>query len=119
MSRKNVIAPFQMFGSGGADMSQAQVISSTTEVLYTDNIGVIVSWSGTAPVGQLFFEVYERFQQIWVPLDFGNAIAISGNSGSHDISINQLPWGRIRARYVKTSGTGTLFATLTAKQIGG
>lgn len=119
MARKNVLLPFAMFGASGADMSQPVSVSTATDVTYQDNIGILASWSGTSPVGQLFIEVFDPLQGLWTALDFGAQILVSGNSGSHEITINQLPFAKLRARYAGTSGTGALFATLTAKQVGG
>lgn len=108
-----------MFGPSGCDVSQASSISTATDVTYQDNIGIIVSWTGAGVTGQLFIDVLDPIQGIWAPLDFGSAILVSGNSGTHDITINQLPFPKLRARYVGAGGTGALFATLTAKQVGG
>lgn len=99
-------------------MSLASTTSSTTTVGYLDNVGVLLSWTGTSPVGAITFDV-SNDNSNWVSLDFGSVIAISGNTGSHVISINQLPFIYIRAKYTKTSGTGTLTASLNAKQVGG
>jgi hypothetical protein len=107
-----------MFTSSGADLSQSSVTSSVTNVTYGDNIGIAVNWTGTSPVGALDIQV-SNDGSTWVSLDFGSSIAISGNSGNALININQLPYAQIRAVYTKTSGTGTLYASLTAKQTGG
>jgi hypothetical protein len=84
----------------------------------------MVNWTGSSPVGELFFDASNDYAPssglgTWQALDFGSQIIISGNTGSHTIAINQLPYRFVRARYVKTSGTGTLIANLSAKQIGG
>lgn len=102
------------------DMS-ADITSDSTDVTNTDNIGIIVSWTGTSPVGELFVQVSNDngTPTTWVNLDFGAAINISGNSGSHDISINQLPYSKLRLFYNRTSGSGSLVARLTQKQVGG
>lgn len=118
MARKNVLKNWSMFGTTGADMSQSSVTSSTTEINYQDNAGIIVTWAGTSPVGQFFVDV-SNDNTNWVTLDFGSAVSISGDSGSHAIDMTQLPFSYIRSRYVKTSGTGTLNANLTIKEIGG
>lgn len=106
-----------MFGVGGCDMSVASTTSNLTNVLYMDNIGIVASWTGTTPIGAIFIDASNDGSN-WVTLDFGTGISVSGNTGSHVININQFPYNQIRARYVKTSGTGTLTLTLTVKQMG-
>lgn len=107
-----------MFTLVGADMSQASATSASTDVRYMDNIGIVVNWTGTTPVGVLTINA-SNDKATWIPLNFGATISISGNTGSLDIAINQLPYAHIQAVYTKTSGVGTIFAQLTAKTVGG
>lgn len=118
MGRKDVLAAWPMFGSSGADMSGSRT-SNITTVQYMDNVGIVVNWTGTSPVGTFTVEVSNDNFLTSSTLDFGSTITISGNSGSHLIDINQLPYGYIRAKYNFTSGTGTLTAVLSSKQLGG
>lgn len=99
-------------------MSAAVSHSLSTNVNFQDNQGIIVTWTGTSPVGVLTFEV-SNDGLTWVALDFGTPIAISGNSGNHLVNINQISCSNLRATYTKTSGTGVLLASLTSKQCGG
>lgn len=117
MARKNVLSNWLMFGSSGADLSLASVTSSQTSGLYMDNIGIVVTWTGS-PVGVLAIQ-HSNDGNTWLDLDFGTPINIDGSATDHYISINQFPGDFIRAVYTKTSGTGTLAASLTMKQIGG
>lgn len=125
MARKDGLVGFLMFGASGADMSQALVTSSITGINWMDNAGILLSWTGTSPVGAFTIEVSNDYNLstqnagIWVALDFGSTIAISGNTGTHILSMNQLPYTYMRAKYTKTSGTGTLTAVLSTKQVGG
>jgi hypothetical protein len=107
-----------MFGTAGANLATASTTSSVSEVLNLDNIGIVVNWAGSSPVGALTIQA-SNDQLTWVSLDFGSTIDISGDSGSHIIDIAQLPYAYLRAVYTKASGTGTLFASLACKQIGG
>lgn len=118
MARKYPLINWLMFGANGCDLSVAQTHSSVTEINLQDNVGVIITWTGTSPVGAIVFEVSNN-NSTWNSLDFGSAISISGNTGNHTVNINQLPYSFIRATYNKTSGTGTLIASLTSKQMGG
>lgn len=112
-----------MFGAG-ADLGSASVNSNVSNVLNQDNIGIVTTWTGTSPVGTLNIQVSNDYNPDngngnWVTLDFGSAIAISGNTGSLNITINQLPYTYLRAQYSKVSGTGTLNCSITTKQVGG
>lgn len=119
MGRKNVVTNYAMFGTAGANMATAGTqTSNVTEVLNMDNVAIIANWTGTSPVGVLTVQV-SNDQIVWSDLDFGSSIAVSGNSGSHDLVMNQLPHTYLRAAYVKTSGVGTLYCSLTLKQVGG
>jgi hypothetical protein len=96
--------------------------SEITDIKNLDNVGYIISWAGASPVGTVTVEVSndkEDEPTIWHELDFGASIEITGNSGSHDININQLPFSKIRIKYNRTSGSGTLTAAMTMKQVGG
>lgn len=124
LARRITLAGWAMFGSSGCDMSAAATTSTITGVNNDDNIGIIASWTGTSPVGVLIIEASNDYNATtstagtWVTLDFGSSIAISGNTGSHQININQLPYSYLRATYTKTSGTGTLKLYMTSKSVG-
>ena len=117
MARKNVLSNWLMFGPAGADLSQASVTSNQTSGLYMDNIGIALTWSGS-PVGTMVIQ-QSNDGSTWLDLDFGAVINIDNTTSNHFIYINQFPGDYIRAVYTKTSGTGTLNASLTMKQIGG
>lgn len=123
MAGKKSLQLFEMFALPGGDIS-ASVISQVTNVQFEDNIGIQVSWTGTSPVGTLAIECSNDYGRngvtspVWVALDFGSTINITGNSGSHTININQLPFTNIRANYTRVSGTGTLKAQISAKSLG-
>lgn len=123
MARKNIILPYKIFD--GVDLATDQT-SLPTDVSYLDNIGIIVEWSGTSPVGELFVECANPPEHLkdpsdwtWVPLDFGRSIGISDDSGNHDINMTQLPYSKLRMQFKRTSGAGQMTATLVAKQVGG
>lgn len=118
MGRKNTLINYLMFGSAGCDMSVSSTTSSSTSVQNTDNIGIILSWTGTSPVGTVTISG-SNDNSTFVDLDFGSTISISGNTGSDLLNINQFPCAYIRIKYTKGSGTGTLTASMTTKQIGG
>lgn len=116
---KNIIKPFKLFSAVALTANQT---SKITDISRLDNVGILISWGGTSPVGTVFVDVAsynENEATNWQPLDFGATIAISGNSGTHQININQNPFTQLRLRYVFASGTGTMDAVITAKQLGG
>lgn len=119
---KKVLSQFPMFGTAGADLS-GSVTSSATNIEYKDNVGITLSWTGSTPIGTLAIQCSNDFGAIgvvtptWIALDFGTTISITGNTGSSLITMNQLPFTAIRAVYTRVSGTGTLSALLSGKEI--
>jgi len=98
----------------------ATITSAATSVKNMDKAGILVEWSaGSTPVGVI--TVQARFSPTgnYVDLDFGSAINVSGNSGSHQIRLDELPFQDIRVVYTRTSGSGTLNVTVVIKQVGG
>jgi hypothetical protein len=121
MSKKAFLAPFKMFDAVSLGASQT---STATVVNGLDNIGMTVAWAGTSPVGTLEIQcatadLGQDETITWTALDFGSAISIGGASGTHTISINQLPYNLIRAVYTRASGTGSMTVVITGKRLGG
>jgi hypothetical protein len=117
MGRKNAHT-WKPFDAVSAATDQT---SDATDVQYADNIGFVVTWTGS-PVGELFVDVSndkEAEPTNWSPLDFGSDILIPGSDTSHTINLQFLPYSKIRVRYIRTSGTGTLTVAMTTKQAGG
>lgn len=135
--RKNNIQTFKTISAG--DMSTATLTSSITNIQFLDNVGYQFSWTGS-PVGEFSIEVSADYNQDsssppnvlatgnWIPLVFtywdANAgtfvtdTAVPSSVGSPiylDLALLSAPW--IRAKYTRTSGTGTLTATITAKML--
>jgi hypothetical protein len=100
------------------DISTTQT-SAPTSVINMDKAGIYFEWSGTSPVGVLTVEARNSSDGNWYTLDFGSAMNISGNTGSHQIRITELLSYEIRVKYTATSGTGTATATIVMKQVGG
>lgn len=123
MSRKNRLN-FKTLTNG--DMSLSSVVSSVTSIQFLDNVGVQAIWAGSSPVGTVSIEVSADYSQDfmgnvinaghWVAITAAST-AVTGNTGSDYIDLNQLstPW--VRARYTKTSGTGLINIYITAKMI--
>lgn len=115
MGRKNVVKQFKMFDE--ADISTDQT-STTTNVINLDQASIHLSWTGTSPDGEIFVDVRNGEDDSWYALSFSTQILISGNSGDHQILFTEMPFTDIRLRYVSTSGTGNLTASLTMKTVG-
>lgn len=96
----------------------ADVTSSVVNVQNLDQGSIIVEWSGTSPVGEITVEARNGEQSNWYELDFNSTISISGNTGTHQVVFNSMPFTDIRLQYNRTSGTGTLDAVITAKSVG-
>lgn len=131
--RKNNLKQFQTITNG--DMSQASITSSTTDIQFLDNIGIQLNWTG-APVGNFQVQVSADHNQDlsgnvsssgnWIPVIVsywtGSAVAtgvsIPTSVGSPIyLDLNQLSSPYIRIVYARTSGSGTLNAFITAKEI--
>lgn len=115
MSRKNVLTPYHWLVDG--DMSSATLTSEETEVTYTDNVGISVSWTGNA---EGVFAVEATIDGVnWSELNFGIAPQATGSADTHLLNLNQIPYKAIRLTYIKTTGTGTLNSYIMYKQTGG
>lgn len=131
--RKSNLGTFQVITSG--DMAAASITSTVSSIEFLDDIGYQFNWSGS-PVGLISIEVSADHKQDaqgnvtvagnWVPLLFSywngsafvTATSIPTSVGSPvyiDLALLSAPW--IRAKYTKTSGTGTINAFITAKQV--
>lgn len=124
MSRKNVVDAFDMIVDG--DMSANITQSTFTDVRFLDNANIRVTWdAGGTPVGTLVIQAKQVKQgrpeeaADWFDVDFNTTIVIDNTATEHQIHLTQLPFTHIRVKYIRTSGTGTLNARLTARQIGG
>jgi hypothetical protein len=118
--RKNVIERKPVITNG--DMS-GNITSDAVDLMFLDNVDLIHSWTGTSPVGELVIEVTnndinnQNALVEWVQLNFGNTITISANDGEDLIVIRGVPGRFLRAKYLRTSGSGTLQLTLSARQL--
>lgn len=113
MSRKSVLS---MVIVSAGDMS-GSITSSSVNTKFLDNIGLLVEWTGSSPVGTLSIEV-QNGSSGWSALDFGTPIAVTGASGNLNININETPFEAMRVKYIRSSGTGAITVTLAAKTIG-
>lgn len=114
-----------------SSMAAASITSSPTILQSLTIVNYSVTWSGTTPIGTLQVQASDDYTiasdgtpgnaGTWnpLPLDLAGAsvtsIPITGNSGKGMIDIDGLGAYAIRLVYTKTSGTGTLSATIVGK----
>jgi hypothetical protein len=129
MSTRPNINPFPVISSGSM---AADITSDVTVMPLVSGVSYQVVWTGTSPVGDLYLQgsnTYElnpdgsvKTQGTWstmyVSINGGAPAAsmpISGNTGDGLIEVERTNLKYIRLFYDRTSGTGTLNATLTGK----
>lgn len=132
---KNKLLNFVTIAAG--DMSTASLTSTVTNIQHLDDIGYQFFWTGS-PVGTFAIQVSSDYAEDyssppnvtnsghWTPMTFTyfngtnfiTATSIPTSVGSPvfvDIALTSAPW--IRVVYTKTSGTGSLTTSVTAKEI--
>lgn len=123
MARKNVVSAFPMITDG--DMS-SDITSEITDVKHLDVATIRLQWTtvGT-PVGVVNIQALQEKDGIttsdadWFNVDLDAVIVIDNTESEHQILFEQLPFDKIRLKYNRTSGTGTMNAKISAKQVGG
>ena len=114
--RRNVVKSYKVLTS--VDMSSDQS-SNSLEVTYTDIVGCIVEWSGGdgTTAGIMLVEV-QNGDSAWSSLTLSTTPVVSGASGNLVINISSFSFEKMRFTYKRTSGTGTLTATISTKAVG-
>lgn len=92
--------------------------SAATFVEGIDQSSIQVVWSGTAPVGEMKVLARNGKSNEFYELDFDESLPVTGNSDTMFILIKTSPFTEIKLRYERTSGTGTMTATINGKVIG-
>ena len=88
----------------------ASTSSLPFDLTYVDNLGIIVSWSGSSPSGAISFMVSNDFAH---SASFGSITQISGSVGSVAIVETPVPFNTIEVVYTsKTSDSGSISAVL-------
>lgn len=101
----------------------ADITSSAVDARGWDNVDFELLASGS-PVGSFFVDCTltepsppASTSQTWVALGITPTPAVSGSASNLVIEINQTGCSYLRLRYVRTSGTGTLTAYVSEKQL--
>lgn len=97
------------------DMS-ADITSASESLLHIFGYCVQVQWSGTSPVGTLTLEASNDGAS-WSTVD-GSLDDVYGDSGSGIYHVTDVFYPYVRLKYTRTSGTGTLNATINLKGVG-
>lgn len=93
--------------------------SAVTNVLQLDKASIYIAWSGTSVDGTFVLQARNGENAPWYDLALGGgAVTLSGNSGSHNIILNELPFSDMRLVYTQVGGTGVVDAVLTMKTVG-
>lgn len=118
MSTKLASAPYFVLQQTAVTTN---VTSEVTKILHRDNISYEIVWSNGAstPLGTFTVEVQNDVTDPWMALNFGTAIALTGNSGSHGVSVTEMSFANIRVSYTATQGQVDLSISVVTKKIGG
>jgi len=116
MGRRRFSKPYDIFNN--QDIS-ADYVSDWTDVSLDDSLTYLVDWSGDAD-GELQVEIANKDDQSNVhTLNFGSVISIDDTitPKQHTILIDVKAFKYIRLKYISSSGSGNMTATLfkTAK----
>lgn len=116
MALKNIVKPYHLLIDG--DMS-GSLLTGMVDVTYTDNVGIQLNFTGT-PTGTFAVEGsidYDDHLETgnWSSLTFSSTPSASGAADVHLLNMNQLPYKKIRVRYTRASGSGTLNVYVMAK----
>ena len=94
----------------------ATYTSPSTSVANIDNLGVVVSYSGT-PTGVLSVQG-SNDNSVFISLTFAPVITQpSGAALNFGINLNQFPWPYIQFSYTNATGSGTLSISITGKDL--
>lgn len=124
MSRKSVLKKYQIISAG--DMSQASITSAVTTIDLLDDIAIQLNFTG-APIGTFQVQISTDYAQDtfgnvtvagnWIPYPLAPAPVAAGSANQIMVYLELVPPSYIRTVYTKTSGTGTLNAFISGKQI--
>lgn len=103
----------------------ASITSEVTIVKKLSQISYDISWTGTAPVGVMSIEVSNTYSQNadgtvrnagnWTTVTLTSTTNVSGATGNGFIDVVATGSFAMRLIYTRTSGTGTMNATINAK----
>lgn len=125
MSSRPLLRPQKVIING--DMS-SDVTSLVTNINMISCIGYTISWTGT-PTGTFSVEVSQDYVApvgvqdeplnagTWVAVNLSVPVVASGTPDTAFIDVDITGAAYVRLKYTRTSGTGTLNATIAGKVI--
>lgn len=116
-SGKQIITNGTMTGTATVLGPSAAVSVYGFGIQNLDNVGIRLAWTGT-PIGTFSVECSVNAVD-WDALTFNPALTqpAGGSGSSYLINLNQVPYPYVRLKYVNTSGTGTLNAWISGKDL--
>lgn len=121
MSTRTNLKPFSVITNTSMG---ASVISPPTIINYATGVGYDISWTGT-PVGTFSVEISNTYSVDamgnqanagnWTAVTLSAPITAAGTADNAFINLAGLEAYAIRLHYTRTSGTGTLNATVSGK----
>lgn len=122
MSSRTQLNPYSVITNGSM---AGNITSSVTITQKLSLVSYAVSWTGTAPVGAMSVQVSNDYSLYpnglvnnagtWNTLPLSASTAVSGGTGNGFIDIDANAGYALRLVYTRTSGTGTMNATVTGK----
>jgi len=121
MSSRPFLAPFQSVKDG--DMS-GDIVGAESIIQMIPLISYVLKWTGS-PVGVFSVEISNDYKRgangdvinagTWVPVSLSVPAEAIGSSGDGCIHLTDIAAYAIRLKYTRTSGSGTLNATVSGK----
>lgn len=91
------------------------VTSDSTNINTAISVCIQAIWSaGSTPVGTMVLQA-SNDNSTWTEVT-GSSLAVSGATGSNMWNVEKPAYGYIRMVYTRSSGSGTLNATINAKR---
>lgn len=128
MSTRTSLRPASVITNG--NMASASITSAVTILQSLNKVSYMVNWSGATPIGTLALQFSDDYSinpdgtvnnagnwvTVWTSVNGvpASSIAISGNTGNAGFDA-ETGFYASRIVYTKTSGTGTLNATVAGK----
>lgn len=129
MSTRTTLRPMDVITAG--DMSALSITSLVTVLQSLTHVGYGYSWAGTSPIGTLSVQVSNDYALnpdntvknagTWTSIYMNvngtpaTTIAVTGNTGTGFVDIADTSAYAIRTVYNRTSGSGSLTATIVGK----
>lgn len=114
-SSRSTIEPYALLNAASLNTDQT---SPATNLKRLDSGCLTIETTGT-PTGQIYVEISNDAglvsQPNWYSLPGVTIQPLTGGADTHIVNLNTIDFPWIRVRYARTSGTGTITATISAK----